>query len=89
VTLTLAEASQLNQKGHHEALRDPLTSAMPDLSFNDHLQPDAGSGNTMEHAEIVLGKGYHLQPMTKCNSAPPMPPLVDQEQKESAKEETN
>jgi hypothetical protein len=27
--------------------------------------------------------------MTKCSSAPPMPPLTNQDQKESAEEETN
>jgi hypothetical protein len=72
---------------------------MSNLSINDHLQPETSridlrtpngsSGNTMEHAEKVLGKGHHLQPMTKSSSTPPISPLVDQEQKKkSAEEET-
>jgi hypothetical protein len=32
-------------------------------------------------------KEHHLQPTTKCSSEPPMPPLADHEQKESAEEE--
>jgi hypothetical protein len=36
----LEEAPQLNRKGCRDA--DPPTSTMPDLSFNDRLQPEAG-----------------------------------------------
>jgi hypothetical protein len=75
---------------------------MRNLSINDHLQPEAsqidlrtpngGSGSAMEHAEKVLGKGHHLQPMTKSSSTPPMLPLTPswaKSKKESAEEETN